>query len=144
MSPFEKLNNLKDTLREKAKTEDPNSTITKYEHYKEMLNLLQIIGEELKSAEYNYVIENTANGSYHTFGELTLESVQLTDNLIILKPVAVEDISTIDMSSMVDVFAKLKEEGRIKEDIILMPPYVDILKAKLVVPGQENNDENVT
>lgn len=144
MNPFDKINEMKDVLFQEAQTVKATDTLTYREHYQKMLNMLTIIAESLKSAEYNYVIENLdEEESYHTFEEYTIKSQHLTDDLILIQPVALDTdaLNSIDMSSLCDVLAQLKNADRIKEDIVVMPPYVNVLKAKLALPGKEETEE---
>ena len=133
MNPFEYINDMKQMLRTEVKEKgiQPNDTITQKEHYTRMLNMLNILEEELKNAEYNYQIESV-NGEITTFDELAVNKSQLNDDVIIFQPSAVtEDFSMIDMQSLADVLTKLRDDGQIKENIILLPPDIGVFKAKL-------------
>lgn len=146
-NPFEKINEMRNILQQEATEVKPDDTITYHEHFKRMVNMLTILLKELENAEYNYVISDEENGMYHTFDEYTLKSMNLTDDIMIIRPVAVDTVAfdQIDMESLFNVLTSLKNSGRIKEDIIVLPPNVEVLKAKLARPEQEeNNEENVT
>lgn len=138
MNPFEYINDMKQMLKTEVKEKgiQPNDTITQKEHYTRMLNMLNILEEELKSAEYNYQIESI-NGEITTFNELAVSKSQLNEDVIIFQPSAVtEDFSMVDMQSLADVLTKLRDDGQIKENIILLPPDIGVFKAKLA-----NNEE---
>ena len=123
MNPFEYINDMKQMLKTEVKEKgiQPNDTITQKEHYTRMLNMLNILEEELKSAEYNYQIESI-NGEITTFNELAVSKSQLNEDVIIFQPSAVtEDFSMVDMQSLADVLTKLRDDGQIKENIILLP-----------------------
>lgn len=145
-NPFDKINDMKNILQQEAAEVNPNDTITYREHFKRMLNMLSILLKDLETAGYNYVIENENDGQYHTFNELTLKAMNLTDDVIIVRPVAVDTMAfdQIDMESLYDVLAKMKNAGRIKEDIIVLPPNIEVLKARLARPETESDEENVT
>lgn len=145
-NPFDKINEMRDILAQEAASVNPEDTITYHEHFKRMLNMLTILLKDLEDAGYNYVIEDEKEGRYHTFNELTLKSMNLTDDLIVVRPIAVDTMAfdQIDMESLFNVLCKMKNSGKIKEEIIVLPPNVEILRAKLEKPKQENDEENVT
>lgn len=145
-NPFDKINEMKVILQQEAAGVKPDDTITYREHFQRMLNMLSILLKELENAGYNYVIEDEEKGMYHTFEELTIKSMNLTDELIVVRPVAVDTMAfdQIDMESLYNVLAEMKNAGQIKENIIVLPPNVEILRAKLSQSREENNEENVT
>ena len=142
MNPFDKINQLKDVLRNKAKGVKGEDTISQFEHYKEMLNLLTILSEELKTAEYNYHIENLDEKTYHTFEEMTFTQEHLTDDILLVQPAAIDSVLDIDMTSLCNVLQELKDSDRIKEDIVVIPPSINVFKAKLALPASEPKSEN--
>lgn len=145
MNPFEKINQIKDVLKEEAKTVDANETITQYEHYGKMLNMLTVLTEELRNAEYNYVIENIDVDKTLTFSEMKFNQMTLTKDLIIIQPQSDDVVNDgiIDMSSLCNTLGELRSSGRITEDVLVIPPFIDVLKAKLSLPEtQENNDQD--
>lgn len=147
MNPFEKINQMKDILKEESKSVNASDTISYFEHYQKMLNMLTILSEELKNAEYNYVIEDMDTDNVQTFNEMKFNISKLTESLLIMQPASqdLEQLGAIDVSSLLNVLKSLKESDKIKEDIIFIPPFINVLKAKLALPEQpEDNDENVT
>lgn len=144
MNPFDKINQMKDILKDKAKNINGEDMITQYEHYKEMLNMLNIITEELKTAEYNYEVQNLESESYHTFEELAFSQTHLTDDVILIQAVGVntDELMSIDMQSLCNVFGELRDSGKIKEDIVIIPPYINVLRARLAAPKSDNSNNN--
>lgn len=144
MNPFEKINQMKDILKEEAKTVDAKGVITQYEHYSKMLNMLTVLTEELRNAEYNYVIENIDSDETLTFDEMKFKQMTLTDDLILMQPQSddIESIGMIDMSSLCDTLSELRESGKIENDILIIPPLVNVLKAKLALPKSQDEAED--
>ena len=135
-NPFDKINEMRNILYQEAAGVKPDDTITYREHFQKMLNMLSILLKELENAEYNYVIEDEERGTYHTFKELTLKAINLNDDIIVVRPVAIDSLAfdMIDMESLYNVLAEMKNSGKIKEDIIVIPPAVNMLKARLARP----------
>lgn len=144
MNPFEKINQMKDILKEEAKTVDAKGVITQYEHYSKMLNMLTVLTEELRNAEYNYVIENIDSDETLTFDEMKFKQMTLTDDLILMQPQSddIESIGMIDMSLLCDTLSELRESGKIENDILIIPPFVNVLKAKLALPKSQDEAED--
>lgn len=143
MNPFEKIEEMKQILANEIKSNNikGSDTITQAEHYKRMVNMLNILKEELKTAEYNYQTE-MVNGNIKTFNEFTIVEKQLNDKILIFQPIATEDFRAADMQSLSDVLRRLKEDGQIKENIMILPPDVEILRAVLAVPLPEEESED--
>lgn len=138
MSPFERIEEMKGILKAEIKNNGikPDDVITQKEHYERMYSMLSILSEELKDAEYNYEIESI-DQKIHTFEELAVTRRQLNDSILIFQPVATEDFAAKDMQSLADVLRHLKDSGEIKEDMILIPPDINVFRAKLVLPKKE-------
>lgn len=140
MNPFERIKEMKQTLMNEIKDNDIKSddTITYKEHYKRLVGLLNILEKDLENAEYNYQAESI-NGSIHTFDEFVVLQRDLNDNIIIFQPIAdSESFSMTDMSSLAEILTKLHESGQIEKNIILLPPNVNVLNAKLVKSSTED------
>ena len=134
MNPFERIEEMRQALKAEIKNNNIKSDdyIKQIEHYKRMVGMLNILEEEMKEAEYNYQIESI-DSKVKVFDELTVLQQELNDNVIIFQPVAVNDVelSAIDMQSLADILTKLRDSGEIKENIILLPPNINVFKAKL-------------
>jgi hypothetical protein len=137
MNPFEYIKELKQTIVSEAKEvgvskDNDGPTMTAKEHYIRTLNLLSLLETSLKDAEYNYEIESIHN-TIKTFEEYTVFQEELNDDVIIFQPIAVTDneLSSIDMNSLADILTKLRDSGEIKENILLLPPDINVFRAKL-------------
>jgi len=141
MNPFERIEEMKSVLKAEFKNNgiNPDEVITQKEHYKRMYGMLSILAEELKNAEYNYEIESL-NQEIRTFGELAVTERQLNDEVLIFQPIATEDFSANDMQSLADVLRHLRDSGQIKENMIIIPPDINIFRAKLALPKEEDEE----
>lgn len=143
MNPFDKIDEMKQILASEIKTNNikKTDTITQEEHYKRMLNMLNILKEELKTAEYNYQAEKI-QGAIKTFDEFTVTEKQLNDSVIIFQPIATDEFRAADMESLANVLTKLKEDGQITENIMILPPDIEVLRAVLATPIEESEDDD--
>ena len=140
MNPFERIEEMKQILKAEVKNNGikGSDVITQAEHYKRMLGMLSILQEELKQAQYHYQIESIKN-EIKTFDELTVLHYQLNEDVVIFQPVATtNEISAIDMQSLADVLTQLRNNGQIKENIIVLPPDINIFRA--VLSQESHND----
>ena len=142
MNPFERIDELGRAIMAEVKNAGINnnyqgSTITQAEHYKEMLNMLALLKKEMAEAEYNYQVESV-NHEVKIFEELTVLQKELNDDVIIFQPIAIgeEELSAIDMQSLADVLKTLRDSGEIKENILLLPPNINVFRAKLEKPAE--------
>ena len=102
--------------------------------------MLQVLETEMQEAEYNYQVVST-DFTVKTFGELTVLQKELNENVLIFQPVVTdEELSAIDMQSLADVLKKLRDSGQIKENMILLPPNINVFRAKLARPDDETVD----
>lgn len=140
MNPFERIKEMKEILKAEVQNNGikGSDVITQAEHYKRMLGMLTILEEEMKDAEYNYEIESIDH-EVRTFGELIVMQRQLNDKVLIFQPVVTEEeLTAVDMQSLADVLRQLKDSGEIKENMILMPPDINIFRARLAQPKEED------
>lgn len=143
MNPLERINEMKNLMLSEAKNalSKENQTITVKEHYDYIYKMLLLLERDLKDAEYNYQVESL-NHKVKTFEELTVLEKELNDDVIIFQPVVGEDeITALDMNSLADVLKKLRDDGQIKENILLLPPNINVFRAVLAVPSEEDKDE---
>lgn len=120
-----------------------SQTITVKEHYDYIYKMLLLLERDLKDAEYNYQVESL-NHKVKTFEELTVLEKELNDDVIIFQPViGEEDITALDMNSLADVLKRLRDDGQIKENILLLPPNINVFRAVLAVPTEESEDEDL-
>ena len=144
MNAYEYIQELKQVVVNNAK--DPsnqNKQITYKEHFSGLYNTLCVLEKELEMAEYNYEIE-TVDGNIMTFDEMAFMKKQLNDEVVIFQPVGLteEEITAVDMESMADILRKLHDNDVIKENIILLPPNVNIFRAKLAKSVSDDNNNN--
>ena len=132
MNAFDYIQELKDTINNKRQN-DTNTNISIEQHYNEILNILDILKIELEQVEYNYELE-TIDCNIKTFDEYTVTEKQLNENVILFQPLTIDefDLSEIDLQSLTSILQKLKDKDLIKEDIIIIPPNINIFRAKLV------------
>lgn len=141
MNPFEKIEEMKQILVSEIKTNNikKTDTITQEEHYKRMINMLNILSKELKTAEYYYQAEKIT-GEIKTFDDFPVLQKSLNDNIIIFQPVVVGEFRQSDMHSLADVLKALKDDGQIKENIMVLPPDVEVLRAVLATPTEDEEE----
>ena len=142
MNPFERIEEMRQALKSEVISKEIklSDCISQAHHYRRMMNMLNILEEELKNAEYNYQIKSIGN-EVKTFGELAVLQSQLNEEVIIFQPVATEEITMIDMQSLADVLKKLRDDGQIKENIILLPPNINVFRAVLSQNSCEDFEE---
>lgn len=141
MNPYEYIEEMKESLRKEIKEKDikPDDCITQKEHYARMTSMLNIIAKELKNAEYNYVVQSVNGKTIHTFDELMVTEKQLNDDVIIFQPIEIEYSTTqSDMESLAQALTKLRDDGNITANMLLLPPNINIFKAKLASSGKED------
>lgn len=145
MNPFEKIEEMKQILVSEIKTNNikKTDTITQEEHYKRMINMLNILSEELKTAEYYYQAEKIT-GEIKTFDELPVLQKKLNEDIIIFQPVVVGEFRQSDMHSLADVLKALKDDGQIKENIIILPPDIEVLRAVLATSTEDEEEVEET
>lgn len=143
MNPFEYINEMRATLEEKkAVATGTSARLSAEQHYQEMINMLDILSIEMQQAEYNYQIK-TVDQKIKTFDEHVVIQKQLTEDVLIFQPVGSEDeIRTIDMQSLADVLRRLHDSDIIKENMILLPPNVNVFRAVLANSPDNTDDEN--
>lgn len=131
MNAFDYIQELKDMIDNKRQN-DTNTSISIEQHYNEILNILDILKIELEQVEYNYELE-TIDCNIKTFNEYTVMEKQLNENIILFQPLTIDefDLSEIDLQSLTSILQKLKDKDLIKEDIIIVPPNINIFRAKL-------------
>ena len=139
MNPFERINEMKEIL----KTEITSNNINKNDfialdvHYKKMMNMLNILEKDLKNAEYNYEVESI-NHEVTTFEEHVVLERKLNDNVVIFQPVNTGDtLAMADIESLIKILTELRNNNIIKEDIIVLPPDVNVFRAKLATSKQD-------
>lgn len=151
MNPFEKIANLKATLLAEAKSSGVNldNTISYREHYQKLLSLLGILELDLQTARYNYAVQRFHNQEIHIFDEMTVSSTQLKDDILLFQPVSNngQEVTAVDMASLYEVLRQAYESGAIKQNMIVLPPGVNVFYAQLerpVVEDDVNEDEMET
>ena len=144
MNPFEYIDELKRTVQ--ANMADENNakkTITYQEHCTGLMNMLNILKQEMEHAEYNYQVTGVNYKDILTFGELTVMQKELSDEVLIFQPIAVgeAELSAVDMQSLADVLTKLRNDGTITQNMLLLPPNINVFKAVLKRP-EDKEDES--
>ena len=143
MNAFDYIQELKQVIVNNAK--DPNNQdkqLTYKEHCSGLYNTLCVIEKELEMAEYNYEIESV-NGNITSIDEMTFMQILLNDEVILFQPVALteEELTAVDMQSMASVLKRLHDNDIIKENMIILPPNVNIFRAKLSKSTKDKDEE---
>lgn len=142
MNAYEYIDQMADVIKKCAQDKDQSETITLEEHNKQMLNMLYILKKEMEDAEYVFEAKRIEHDDYMVFGEYTILRRQLNDGLLIFQPMT-SDVVAIDMQSIAEVLSQLRDSGKIQEDMILLPPDVNVLRAVLRKPDTpDNHDES--
>lgn len=144
MNPFEYINELKQVVTKNAA--DPanqGKTISYEEHCKALLNTLNVLEIEMQQAEYNYVVQSVEQ-KVTTFDELVVLQKELTDEVIIFQPIAIgeAELSAVDMKSLADILTQLRDKDVIKQNMILLPPNINVFKAKLAEPSDSDDEDD--
>lgn len=142
MNPFYYIKELRDTTESLLKAvKDTTAYMTAEQHYKEMLNMLDLLSTEMQEAEYHYEVESVKH-HVKVFDEMTVLQKELTEDVLIFQPIAIgeAELSAIDMQSLAEVLTKLRDDGMIKENILLLPPNINVFRAKLA-KGKDDKEE---
>ena len=101
---------------------------------------------EMKNAEYNYQVSSIENKNVFTFDELTVLEKQLNDEVLIFQPVNIngDEVTNVDMNSLAQALTNLRDDGKITQNILVLPQNVNVFKAVLKRPDNNSDDENVT
>lgn len=141
MNAFEYIQELKNVIKSNYKQSkqkgEENNFISYKDHCSSLINMLNILETELSTVEYNYEIESI-DGEIKTFDEMSFSQKELNDKVIIFQPIDLAE--NIDMESMINTLKKLKDAGLIEENILLVPPDVNIFRAKLATKLYEDAD----
>lgn len=143
MNPFEYIKELKQVVTANATNpENKDKTISYQEHCNGLMNMLNVLESEMEHAEYNYQVIGINYSDIHTFGELTVMQKELSDEVLIFQPIAVgeAELSAVDMKSLADVLTQLRDNGTINQNILLLPPNINIFKAVLKRPKDKENE----
>jgi hypothetical protein len=142
MNPFERIEEMRQTLKAEVINNGIKGSdcITQAEHYKRMIGMLNILEEEMKDAEYHYQVE-ALDHTITTFEEFTVLQRQLNENILIFQPVAaVDEFTAADMQSLADVLKHLRDSNQIKENMILLPPNINVFRAVLAEPSEDDEE----
>ena len=132
MNTFEYLEEMEQAISQRMQEAKPTDRLSAQQHYQEMLNMISILKTEMEMAEYHYVVESVEN-KIHTFEEYTVLQKELNDELILVQPIALgeTELSAIDMQSLCDILKHSRDAGLITQNIIILPPNINVFKAKL-------------
>lgn len=133
MNPFEHIRDMKQHYETKKGEGNLSQSITLEEHYDVILQFLDVLEIAMEEAEYNYEVQ-TVDQEIHTLKEMHVLQKHLTDDVLIFQPIAIgeAELSAVDIQSMADVLKQMRDSGKIQEDILIVPPNVNIFRAKLV------------
>ena len=133
MTPFKQIEEMKDVIEQQKQSCDASATMTMTEHLEAMINFLNVLQASLENAEYRYDVAPIEQ-EMHSLKNYHIMRKKLNDDVIIFQPIAIgeAELSAIDMESLSSVLTQLKEAGKVEEDILILPPNVNIFRAKLV------------
>lgn len=148
MNPFERIEEERKVLNKSLESiEDKQGTfISIEEHQKTMLNFLDLLENDLDTAEYQYEVE-AVDSKIETLGDMTVTLRNLEDGFYIFQPVDItgeNNFTAIDMKSLIDTIATMREQDKIKKDVLFLAPNIKMLRAKLAhtsIKEKENNEE---
>ena len=147
MNPFEYINELKQVIVSNANdSSNKNKKISYKEHCDSIIATLEVLETEMKNAEYNYQVSSIENKNVFTLDELTVLEKQLNDEVLIFQPVNIngDEVTNVDMNSLAQVLTNLRNDGKITQNILVLPQNVNVFKAVLKRPDNNSDDENVT
>lgn len=122
------INEIKDVIE--AST-DGDDVIKKKDAYQMVLNTLQMLTTACEEAEYNYVVESI-DGEVITFDNFVVFQKKLSDNVLIIQPIPLgEELVQADYESLREVLEAAHQAGQIKENMVILPPGINVFKAKL-------------
>ena len=89
-------------------------------------------------------VMNIQREKFYAQRKKVLEGKNLNEDIIIFQPVVTQDeFSTVDMQSLAEVLTKLRDAGQIKENIVLLPPNINVFRAKLSLPDKKEDKEEL-
>jgi hypothetical protein len=146
MNPFERIEEERKILNQSLESvkDKAGTFISIEEHQKTMLNFLNLLEHDLETAEYQYQVESI-DAKVETLSDIMVSLRELEEDLYVFQPVMLNDdnLSMIDMKSLVDTLSAMRESGRIKKDVLFLAPNINVLKAKLVKnePAEDTEEE---
>lgn len=146
MNPFEYISDMRNHYENKKSEGNLSQKITLEDHYDTILQFLDVLETAMADAEYNYEVQ-AIDQTIHTLKEMHVLQKHLTDDVLIFQPIAIgeAELSAIDIQSMAEILKQMRDSGKIKEDILIVPPNVNVFRAKLVQKEdaeEESEDED--
>ena len=133
MNAFDYIKELKETINTLRNNTEPHRNFTAKEHFDFIDNMLNLLEKEMHNAEYSYRFESAhirGINNYISNNDFVVTETELTNDIIIFQPVA-EEYTYADMDSLANITRELKDNGKIKEDILILPPGINVIKAVL-------------
>ena len=133
MTPFKQIEEMKTVIEQQKQVCDTAATMTITEHLEAMLNFLDVLQASLENAEYRYDI-SPIEQEIHSLRDYHITEKQLNNDVLIFQPIAIgeAELSAIDMESLSNALTQLKQTGKVDEDILILPPNINVFRAKLV------------
>ena len=128
-NPFQKLNEIKDMVKTHSQDKDLDDMISRKDHYKEMYNLITLIEKELADARYQFVFGTLYGEEFSMENDITMTKKELDEDLTVFQPYLEAD--NYNSEEIADALTKYVQQGTIDKNILLLPPEVSILRAKL-------------
>ena len=141
MNAFDYIKELKETINTLRNNTEPHRNFTAKEHFDFIDNMLNLLEKEMHNAEYSYRFASAhirGINNYLSNTAFVVTETELTNDIIIFQPVA-EEYTYADMDSLANITRELKDNGKIKEDILIFPPGINVIKAVLKL-----SDETIT
>lgn len=151
MNPFDRIRDYRAALLLQIKDTmvKPDDSLTYKEHYQVLLNLLKMLETDLQEADYEYVLNRVGSqagdSAYYEYDGVTMRTIQLNDNLLLFQPLFSEDheIGVPDMNSLIEALEALKDYGKITQECLVIPPGINVIKARLYDPEREDEAPTV-
>lgn len=130
MNPYERINELRDYLEDifqKEVEESDSSTVKRL--YSLVETGLSLLEKDLSDVEYHFQVKSLKD-KIQVFDNQAFSIAELNEDILIFQPMDT-DISAIDLESMSETLSTLVEAGAVNGNILLIPPNVGVLKAKI-------------
>ncbi len=130
MNPYQKVESLRSSIKKAIRVTKDEDLITKKDMYEMMLTFLDLVEVELKNATYNFNVE-LLDGEEFTFKNMDFDRKKLSDDLFIFQPKINNNLDSLDIESLAEELSRLIEKRMINENVLLVHPDVNVLRAKL-------------
>lgn len=138
MNPLNYIEDIRNALIKECQSSDLSDTITKQEYYDKIIGILDVLNQSMEDAKFNYEVL-TVEKKPIVYEDYTLLKSQLNEDVVIFQPFGFtqDDIDSVDLQSLADILKQLKDNDEIKENIMILPPNVNVFRARLAKDSEE-------